>query len=125
MKEGVLNGSIPSAVSNTGASLHAVNPNDSTIPTGIKSRAIFCGAFGDHVAATTINKLHHKSCDPTHDAHIVPQVLNSLVSTSKFVNANYFAFYDKQEVNYYNTGAKIVISKDIVLKGWRCPTTGL
>jgi hypothetical protein len=53
-------------------------------------------------------------------------VQNSLLSTSKVVNADYIAIYDKEEVNFYNAkSTKITISEEAVLKGWRCPAAGL
>jgi hypothetical protein len=72
-----------------------------------------------------MNKLHHRVYAPAQDAHIVPQVQSSLLSTSKFVDANYIAVYIKQEVKYYNAKAKIIILEDAVLKGWQCLATGL
>jgi hypothetical protein len=52
-------------------------------------------------------------------------VQNSLLSTSKVVNADYVAIYDKEEVNFYNAKTtKITISEEAVLKGWQCPAAG-
>ncbi len=51
---------------------------------------------------------------------------HSLLSTSKLVEADYIAIYDKQEVNFYDaTTTKIMVSEEAVLKGWRCPVTKL
>ncbi len=51
---------------------------------------------------------------------------NSLLSTSKLVEADYVAIYDKQEVNFYDaTTTKIVVLEEEVLTGWRCPVTKL
>ncbi len=51
---------------------------------------------------------------------------HSLLSTSKLVEADYAAIYDKQEVNFYDAmTAKIVVSEEAVLKGWQCPVTKL
>jgi hypothetical protein len=49
-----------------------------------------------------MNKLHGKLREPAQSIHIVPQVQNSLLSTIKVINADYFAIYDKQEVNFYD-----------------------
>jgi hypothetical protein len=57
---GVLSGTIPLAVSDTGASASAFKPSDPTIATGIKSNTSFGGAFGDLAMATLVNKLYHK-----------------------------------------------------------------
>ena len=64
LRIGVLNGSIPSAVSDTGVSASAIKPSDPSIPTGIKSNTSFGGAFGDIGMATTINKLYHQLREP-------------------------------------------------------------
>jgi hypothetical protein len=53
-------------------------------------------------------------------------VQHSLLSTSKLVEADYIAIYDKQEANFYNaTTTKVVVSEEAVLKGWQCPVTKL
>ncbi len=57
---GVLSGTIPSAISDTGASASAFKPSNPTIATGIKSNTSFGGAFGDLAMATLVNKLYHK-----------------------------------------------------------------
>ena len=126
LRIGVLNGSIPSAVSNTGASASAIKPSDPTIPTGVQSNKSFGGAFGNIAMATTINKLHHQLREPARSVHIVPKVKDSLLSTSKCVEADYIAIYDKKEVNYYDAKTtQITVSNATVLTGWRCPKTRL
>ncbi len=47
-----------------------------------------------------MDKLHHKLCKPAQSIHIVPQVQNSLLSTSKVVDADYITIYDKEGVNF-------------------------
>ena len=74
LRAGVLDGSIPSAVSDTGATASAFTPDDPSILTGVKSKSTFGGAFGEQAKATTINKLHHKLREPARSVHIVPQV---------------------------------------------------
>ncbi len=82
--------------------------------------------MGDQAKAATVNKLHHKICEPVRSVYIVPKVQHSLLSTSKLVEADYIAIYDKQQVNFYNAmTTKIVVSEEAVLKGWRCPVTKL
>jgi hypothetical protein len=73
-----------------------------------------------------MNKLHPKLCEPARSVHIVPQVQNSLLRTSKVVDADYIAIYDKEEVNFYNTmPTKMTVLEEAVLKGWQCPAAGL
>jgi hypothetical protein len=69
---------------------------------------------------------HHKLCKPAGSVPIVPQVQNSLLSTSKVVNADYIAIYEKEEVNFYDTKTtKITVLEEAVLKGWQRPAAGL
>ena len=96
---GVLDGSIPLAVSDTGASASAFKPLDPAIATGIRSNPSIGRAIGNLAMATTVNKLHHTLQEPTHSVHIVPQVKDSLLSTSECVDANYITISDKLEVN--------------------------
>ncbi len=99
---------------------------DPSVPTGIQSTATFGGAFGKQATATTMNKLHHKLRKPEQSVHIVPQVQNSLLSTSKVVDADYIAIYDNEEVNFYDAKTmKITVLEKAVFKGWQCPAAGL
>jgi hypothetical protein len=73
-----------------------------------------------------MDKLHRKLCKPARDVHKVPQVQNSLLSTSKVLDADYIAIYDKENVNFYNAKTtKINVLEEAVLKGWQCPAAGL
>ena len=103
-----------------------MKPSDPTIPTGTQSNTSFVGAFGDIAEATTINKLRLKLREPAKSVHIVPKVRDSLLSTSKMVDANYIAVYNKEEVNFYDAKTtKIVVTEEAVLTSFRCPETGL
>jgi hypothetical protein len=123
LHEGVLNGMIPSAISNTGATLHALLLLAPSIPTGILSKLVFHLPNGTTAAASTVNKLLHNIREPARSANIVPTLANnSLISTSKFVDAGYTVIYNNKEVNYYKKATtKIIVSEDEVLRGWRCP----
>jgi hypothetical protein len=122
---GVLNGTIPSAVSDTGATSSAFLKEDPSIPTGRTSSAIFHLPNGAVAPATTINKLLHNVRAPARDVNIVPSLVgNSLLSTSKFTDAGYTAIYDENEVNFYDSKTtKITVSaeqysKDGVAHAW-------
>jgi hypothetical protein len=122
LRMGVLSGSVPSAISDTGALASAIKPSDPTIATGIKSNTSFGGAFGELAVATTVNKLYHQLREPARSEHIMPQVKDSLFSTGKCVDADYIAIYDKLEVKYYDAKTtKITVSNEAVLTGWRFP----
>jgi hypothetical protein len=113
LHEGVLNGMIPSAISNTGAALHALLPLAPSIPTGMCSKVVFHLPKGTTAAASTVKKTLHNVLEPAQSVNIVPTLANnSLMSTSKFVDAGYTAVYDNKEVNYYE---KAVVSRIIVL----------
>ncbi len=58
LREGVLNGTIPSAVSNIGATLHALLPLAPLIPTGIPSKVVFHLPNGTTAAASTVGTLN-------------------------------------------------------------------
>jgi hypothetical protein len=127
LHEGVLNKMIPSAISNTGATLHALLPSAPSIPTGIPSKVVFHLPDGTMAVASTVNKLLHYVWEPIRSANIVPTLANnSLISTSKFVDAGYTVVYDDKEVNYYKKATtKISMSEDAVLQGWQCPCNKL
>ncbi len=102
LREGVLNGTIPSAVSNTVATLHALLPSAPSIPTGIPSKVVFHLPNGTMAAASTVNKLLHYIWKPARSANIIPTLANnSLISTSKFVDAGYTIVYNDKEINFY------------------------
>jgi hypothetical protein len=61
---GVLNGTIPSAVSGSGTTLHALLPLAPSIPTGIWSKVIFHLPNGTMAAVSTVNKLLHNVREP-------------------------------------------------------------
>ncbi len=127
MHMGILSGTIPSAVSNTGATSSALLMLDPSLPTGRVSSAVFHLPNGAIAPATTVNKLLYDVQVRTRDVNIVPSLVsNLLLGTSKFTEAGYTAIYDKDEVNFYDARTtKITISADVVLKGWGCPRMNL
>ncbi len=120
MHMGVLNSTIPSAVSNIGATPSAFLTSDPSLPTGHVFSAVFHLPNGAVAPATTVNKLLRNVRAPAQDVNIVPSMVgNSLLSTSKFAKAGYTAIYDKDEVNFHDTRTtKITVLADTVLKGW-------
>jgi len=127
MCTGVLNGTIPSAVSDTGATSSTFLKEDPSIPTGRVFSAVFHLPNGTIAPATTLNKLLPNVRAPARDVNIVSSLVeNSLLGTSKFTVAGYTAIYDENEVDFYNTiTTKITVSAEAVLKGWRCPRMNL
>jgi hypothetical protein len=125
--QGVLNGSIPLAVSDTAATSNAFLPSAPTLPTGTVSTAVFHLPNRATAAATKIHKLHHNLRESACSINIVPSLVgNSLLSAVKMVEASYTAIYDNKEVNFYNTATtKITVLADEILKGWQCPQAKL
>jgi hypothetical protein len=121
--QGVLNGSIPSAVSATAATSNAFLSSAPMLPTGAISTAMFHLPNGATAAATMIHEMHHNLQEPACSVNIVPSLVgNSPLSTVKMVKAGYTAIYDDKKVNFYNTATtKIMVLADASLKGWRYP----
>ncbi len=108
--EGVLNGMIPSAVIDTGVALHALLLLAPSIPTSIWSKVVFHLPNRTTAAASTVNKLLQNVLEPARSANIVLILANnSLMSTSKFVDAGYTIVYDDKEVNYFEKATTKII----------------
>ncbi len=77
--------------------------------------------------ANNMDKLQYDVHHPAKDVHIVPGIKrNSLLSILKFVNANYIAIFNKDEVYIYDANkTSIVISRGAILQGWRCKQMNL
>ncbi len=123
MKEGMLDGMIPSAVSDTGSTSSAFLKKDPSRTMGKLSTTVFHLPDGAIAPATTRNKLLHNRHEPACSINIVPALVkNSLLSTNKFAEAGYTVIYDKDEVNFYNARTKkITVSEEAIITGWRCP----
>eukprot|EP00804_Cyclotella_cryptica_P019892 CCRYP_007802-RA/>CCRYP_007802-RA protein AED:0.50 eAED:0.50 QI:0/-1/0/1/-1/1/1/0/138 len=124
IKEGINNGSIPSAVSDTGATSTAGTLHDPFIHSKTRSTKIFMLPTGTTTAATIQAQLLLNVRPPANTVDIVPNLHQTLLSGSKFAGADYTAVYDKHEVNFYDS-ATINITERAVLTGYRCPRTGL
>jgi hypothetical protein len=123
MKEGVSNGTIPSAVNDTGTTSSAFLKKDPSPAMAKLSTTVFHLPDGRIAPATTRNKLLHNVREPARRVNIVPALVkNSLLSTNKFAKAGYTIIYDKDEVNFYNARTtKIMVSEEAILTGWQCP----
>ena len=120
LRAAVLEGSVPSGISDTGATSSAGREGDPFIQTNTPSNKTFHLPTGGVARATNKAKLEHKLRDPARDVDMVPMLAeHTLLSTSKFVDADYVSVYDKDEVNIYDSRTtKINVSEDAVLKGW-------
>ena len=129
LKRGVLGGTIPSAVSDTGATYRASLSiySASFCATGQRSTKIFRLPNGSNYPASEVCLLQQPLRDPSRTIDMVPSLRGaSLLSTSKLADAGYVTVYDGDEVNVYNgRTATIKVSEVAVLQGWRCPRAQL
>ena len=127
----VLNGSIPSAIADSGATSHVGTTKDSSkhafIPTGKPSTKVFQLPDGTRTPASDIQQLHHNVRQPAKDVHIVPTIdSNSLLSTAKFATAGYITVFDSKEVNIYDANnTKVSVTREAILQGWFDKTANL
>jgi len=131
LKKRFLDGSIPSAVADSGATSSVGTKRDNKrnvfVATGRRSDKAFRMPNGEVEKASNMDELHHKVRHPAKDVHIVPGIeRDSLLSIPKFANANYIAILDKDEVDIYDANkTTIVVSWDAILQGWQCNQTNL
>ncbi len=124
LKQGVLDGSIPSAIADSGATSSVGTKKDRKrnvfVATGRQSDKAFRMPNGEVEEASDMGELQHDVRHPAKDVHIVPGIeRDSLLSIPKFANANYVAIFDKDEVNIYDANkTTIVVSRSAILRGW-------
>ena len=121
LEQGVLNGSIASAVWDTACTSNAGKIGDPFIQTSQPYTRFFAVADGQRHAGTNIAKLHHPVREPARTVDMVPTLANqSLISSSKSFDTGYISIYDNKEVNIYDGHtAHILVSEKEVLKGWK------
>eukprot|EP00804_Cyclotella_cryptica_P015599 CCRYP_003604-RA/>CCRYP_003604-RA protein AED:0.37 eAED:0.36 QI:0/-1/0/1/-1/1/1/0/403 len=124
LKHGIADGTIPSAISDTGATSTAGALHDPFHSTTEPSTKVFLLPTGGTAQATHISQLLLNVHAPTNQVDIVPNLTQMLLSGSKFADAWYMAVYAKDEVNFYNSD-KVHINATAILQGYRCPHTGL
>ena len=124
VKQGIADGTIPSAISDTGATSTAGALHDPFHTTTEPSTKVFLLPTGGTAQATHIAQLMLDVRAPANQVDIVPNLTQTLLSGSKFADAGYTAVYDKDEVNFYDSN-KIHINATSILQGYRCPHTGL
>ena len=78
LKQGVLDGSIPSAVTDSRATSSVGTKRDrkknAVVATGRQSDKAFRMPTGNIEEASDMDKLHHDVCHPAKDVHIVPGI---------------------------------------------------
>ena len=116
-----------SAVFDSGATSHCGREKDNFIPTNLPSTKVFHLPTGHTTAASKQAKLHHQVREPARTVDIVPGLKhNSLLSASKFADANYITILTPTEVLIYDgEDLKLTVSNEAVLRGWRDEPSGL
>jgi hypothetical protein len=128
MRCGVLNGTIPLTVPDSGASSSIGTENDTCQRTGQQSNKVFILPSGQAVTASEVAEYPFKVRNPAAQVHITLGVTSSsLMSTNQFAIADYITVFDKEEeVNVYDAyDIKITVTRGAILRGWRCQSTGL
>ena len=127
LRRGIANGTIPSTVVDSGCTSGVGTMKDPCHRTGRTSNKEFILPGGEIMAATEIAEYPFSVRDPAKQLHITPGITtNSLLSTSKFAEANYITIFDKEEVNIYDANDTVIaVTKGAILRGFKCPTTGL
>ena len=109
-----MDGTIPSAISDTGASSTAGKPTDPFVATNEISTKVFGLPVGGTALATTVDKLHLNIRAPANILDIVPTLEITLLSGIKFAEAGYRAVYDANEVNLYEKSAVTITENSTV-----------
>ena len=118
MRCGVLNGTIPSTVPDSGASSSIGMKDDPCQRTGLQSNKVFILPSGQAVAAEEIAEYPFQVRSPASQVHITPEITsNSLMSTNQFAVAGYITVFDKEEVNVYDANdVKITVTRGALLR---------
>ncbi len=131
LKQGVLDGSIPSAVADSKATSSVGTKRDrkrnALVATGHQSDKAFRMPNGEVEEASNMDKFQQDVRHPAKDVHIVPGIeRDSLLSIPKFADTNYIAIFNKDEVNIYDANkTTIIVSCGAILRGWRCKQMNL
>jgi hypothetical protein len=100
LRRGVLNGSIPSAVVDSGATSSVGTPTDPFAKTGQQSNKVFRLPNGATEEVREIGDLATNVQAPAQDVHITPGITEtSLLSKAKFSDAGYTTIFDGDQVN--------------------------
>ena len=105
LKRGVLDGTTPSAVSDTSARSSTGLGSDRAFfcATGQQPTKDFHVANGNAAPASEVRLLQQSLKDPARTIDMVSSLRGaSLLSTSKLANAGYVTVYDGNEVNVYD-----------------------
>ena len=94
VKEGILNGNIPSVAYDTTATSSCGKYGDLFIPTGHQSTKVFQTPTGHKAPASEIRLLDHDLRSPATEVHMMPELTETtLVSAAKLAEAGYVSIF--------------------------------
>ena len=129
IREGVLNGSIPSGIADSGTTATCGTVRDAKhfLHTGETSDKIFQVANGEIEEATEVKQLPFQLRKEACRVDIVPGINTAtLISTGKLADANYISIFDEEEVNVYDANNTVVTTtQGSVLRGYRDKNEGV
>ena len=123
---GIMNGTIPSTVMDSGCTSNVGTENDPCKRTGVASNKVFILPGGQTLAASEMTTYPFNLRAPAADVHITPGITsNSLLSTGKCADADYITVFDKEQVIVYDVNdVTISVTRGALLQGW-CDGNGL
>ena len=129
LRAGVMDGSISSAIADSGAASscgkYEIRGNPFK-PTGRRSDKIFQYAGGEFAPADEIMHLPFQLRGKAKEIHMVPGIGHHLFSTNRLAESGYATIFDGDEVNVYDlNNTTIKVSRSAVLKGWRDVKAGI
>jgi hypothetical protein len=102
LRQGIMDGSIPSTIADSGATSGVGTKDDPSYRTGEPSDKRFILPSGNVIQATEIAEYPFNIRAPANKLHITPGVSQHLLlSTGKYADANYITVFDKDTVNVY------------------------
>ena len=127
LRQGVMTGTIASNIVDSSATSGVGTATDPSRSTGRQSTKQFILPSGSVVSATKIAEYPFAVRAPINELHITPGVSqHSLLSTSKYADANYITIFDRDTVNIYGANdMEITITKGAILPGWHDPNINL
>ena len=98
---GIMNGTIPSTVMDSGCTSNVGKENDPSKRTGVASNKVFILPNGQSIASTEMAEYPFNLRPPANDVHITPGITsNSLLSTGKLADADYITVFDNEQETY-------------------------
>jgi hypothetical protein len=117
---GIMNGTIPSTVMDSGCKSNLGTEDNPCKSTGVESKKVFILPGRQALAASKMATYPFNLCAPASNVHITPGITsNSLLSTGKCADANYITVFYKEQVNVYDVNdVTITVTRGALLWGW-------